>query len=73
LVSKKLFEAAEPESAIEERIFKAVQANFRKEAEINRAAERVLEENRSLSAGMDQRMLLQKIRVKIAHEQGFVL
>ena len=73
LVSKKLFELAGPATDAEEKVFAALQANFREEAAVDREAERVFEQNRSLAAGMDQRAFLRKIREKVARDRGFVL
>jgi hypothetical protein len=73
LLAGKHLTSKETPAAIEKRIFDALKANFQEEAEINREAERILEENRRMTTGMDQRTLLNKIKEKLARERGFVL
>ncbi|MGH7856462.1 MAG: DUF507 family protein [Candidatus Binatia bacterium] len=73
LVEKQLLQPRDTPAELEKRVFAALQKNFREEAEIEREAQRVLAENQKLSAGMDQRTLLVKIRQKIARDRGFVL
>ena len=58
---------------LEKRIYEALRANFQEEAAIQREAERILDENKRQTTGMDQRTLLSKIKQKLAHERGFVL
>jgi len=73
LLDEKLLVTKQPAADVAKRIFDALRANFQKEAEIVREAERILEENKRQTAGMDQRTLLLKIKEKIARERGFVL
>lgn len=72
LLDGKLLATAEAPAAIEKRIFDALKANFQEEAAIDREAERILEENKRMTTGMDQRTLLNKIKDKVARERGFV-
>jgi len=58
---------------VEKRVFEALRANFQEEAAIERDAERILQENKRQTTGMDQRTLLMKIKEKLARERGFVL
>jgi len=58
---------------VEKRILHTLRANFQEEAAIQREAERILEENKRQTTGMDQRTLLLKIKEKLARERGFVL
>lgn len=73
LLAEKLLVTKQPAVDVAKRIFDALRANFQEEAEIVREAERILEENKRQTAGMDQRTLLLKIKEKIARERGFVL
>jgi hypothetical protein len=73
LLDGKLLATAEAPAAVEKRIFEALKANFQEEAEIQREAERILEDNKRRMTGMDQRTLLTKIKEKLARERGFVL
>lgn len=73
LVDGKLLATNRPRAEVEKRVVEAIRANFREEAEIEREAERILEENRRQTTGMDQRSLLLKIKDKLARERGFVL
>ena len=58
---------------LEKRILDALRANFNEEAAIQREAEGILDANKRQTTGMDQRMLLLKIKEKLARERGFVL
>jgi hypothetical protein len=69
----KVLTTAEAAAALEKRMFDTLRANFMEEAAIQREAERILEENRRKTTGMDQRTLLLKIKEKLARERGFVL
>ena len=73
LVEKQLLAPRETSAELEKRVYEALRKNFQQEAEIDREAERILEENRGQMTGMDQRKLLQKIKEKIARDRGFVL
>ena len=73
LTEEKILEPGDSAAELEKRVFAALQKNFREEAEIEREAKRILEENRGQTVGMDQRTLLLKIRQKLARERGFVL
>lgn len=73
LVEGKLLATHRPRAEVEKRVVEAIRANFREEAAIEREAERILEENRRQTTGMDQRSLLLKIKEKLARERGFVL
>ena len=73
LVEKQLLTLRETPAELEKRVFAALRKNFQQEAEIEVEAERMIEENRSQMVGMDQRMLLHKIKEKIARDRGFVL
>lgn len=73
LVERQLLQARETPVELEKRVFTALQRNFQEEAAIDREAQRILEENRKQTVGMDQRKLLMKIKEKIARERGFVL
>jgi len=73
LVEGKLLSTTTQAPAIEKRIVEALRVNFREEAKLERDAEKILEENRRQMAGMDQRILLLKIKEKLARERGFVL
>jgi len=72
-VDGKIVAAKAPSAEIEKRIFEALRANFQEEAGIQREVERILEENKRQTTGMDQRTLLVKIKEKLARERGFVL
>lgn len=72
-VRGEILASKETPAEIEKRVFDALRANFQAEAAIEREAERILEENRRQTAGMDQRMLFVKIKEKLARERGFVL
>lgn len=72
-VDGKIVAGKAPSAEIEKRIFEALRANFQEEAAIQREAERILEENKRQTTGMDQRTLLVKIKEKLARERGFVL
>jgi len=63
----------EKPAEVEKRILDTLRANFQEEAAIQREAERILEENKRQTTGMDQRTLLLKIKEKLARERGFVL
>ena len=65
-IDGKIVAAKPPSAEIEKRIFEALRANFQAEAAIEREAERILEENKRQTTGMDQRMLLVKIKEKLA-------
>jgi hypothetical protein len=69
----KVLTTAEAAAALEKRMFDTLRANFMEEAAIQREAERILEENKRKTTGMDQRTLLLKIKEKLARERGFVL
>src|SRR5439155_207841 len=58
---------------IDKRVFEALRTNFQEEAAIERDAERILDENKRQTVGMDQRTLLVKIKERLARERGFVL
>jgi hypothetical protein len=73
LVDEKLLVTKQSTADVAKRIFEALRANFQEEAAIVREAERILEENKRQTTGMDQRTLLLKIKEKIARERGFVL
>ena len=73
LVDEKLLVTKQPTADVAKRIFEVLRANFQEEAAIVREAERILEENKRQTTGMDQRTLLLKIKEKIARERGFVL
>lgn len=73
LVKNQLLVAKQPEAEIAKRVTDTMKKNFQEEAAIGRDAERILEENRRQTGGMDQRALLFKIREKLARERGFVL
>ena len=73
LVDEKLLVSKEPATEVGRRIYEAMRANFQEEAAIEREAERILEENKRQTGGMDQRTLLMKIKEKVARERGFVL
>lgn len=73
LVDEKLLATKEPAAGVAKRIFDVLRANFQEEAAIVREAERILEENKRQTVGMDQRTLLLKIKEKVARERGFVL
>ena len=73
LVEEKLVTPKETLVALEKLVYDALRANFMQEAEILREAERILEENKRQTTGMDQRTLLVKIKEKLARERGFVL
>lgn len=73
LVDGKLLVAKSTPAELAKRVFDALRANFQEEAAIERDAEKILEENRRQTTGMDQRTLLIKIKQKLARERGFVL
>jgi hypothetical protein len=73
LVDGKLVVPKDTPAALEKLIHEALRANFLQEAEIQRDAERILEENKRQTTGMDQRTLLVKIKEKLARERAFVL
>jgi hypothetical protein len=73
LVDEKLLVTTEPTADVAKRIFDVLRANFQEETAILREAERILEENKRQTVGMDQRTLLLKIKEKVARERGFVL
>ena len=73
LLEGKLLAAKEKPAELEKRMLDALHANFNEEAAILSDAERILEENKRQTTGMDQRMLLMKIKEKLARERGFVL
>ncbi|MGH7899046.1 MAG: DUF507 family protein [Candidatus Binatia bacterium] len=73
LIDGKLLATKEAPAAVEKRIYEALKKNFQEEVAIEREAEKILEENKRQSAGMDQRALLSKIKEKLARERGFVL
>jgi hypothetical protein len=73
LVDGKIVAAVATPAEIEKRVFEALRANFQEEAAIEREAERILDENKRQTVGMDQRTLLVKIKQRLARERGFVL
>jgi hypothetical protein len=73
LVEGKIVAAMAPPAEIEKRMYDALRANFQEETAIEREAERILEQNKRQTAGMDQRTLLVKIKERLARERGFVL
>jgi len=73
LVDEQLLVTKEPAAEVAKRIFDALRANFQEEAAIVREAERILEENKRQTGGMDQRTLFLKIKEKVARDRGFVL
>jgi len=73
LVEGKLLTTEKAAAEVEKRIFEALKKNFQEELAIEREAERILEENKRQSSGMDQRTLFMKIKEKVARERGFVL
>ena len=73
LIEGKLVTPKDTPAALEKLVYDALRANFLQEAEIEREAERILEENKRQTTGMDQRTLLLKIKEKLARERGFVL
>ena len=73
LAERKLLATAESPAQVAKRLLEALKKNFREEAEIDREAERILQENKRQTVGMDQRTLLSKIKQKVARERGFVL
>jgi hypothetical protein len=73
LVESKLIAGKDKPAELEKRIYEALRAYFQEEAAIQREAERILDENKRQSTGMDQRTLLLKIKQKLARERGFVL
>ncbi len=68
-----LLMSKEPPAALEKRLIDALRKNFRDELDIDREADRILEENRRQMTGMDQRALRMKIKEKVARDRGFVL
>jgi len=68
-----LLESKAAPADVEKRVFEALRENFLKESAIEREAQRILEENRRLMGGMDQRAMLLKIKEKLARERGFIL
>ena len=73
LLDGKMLATRETAAGMEKRMLDALRANFSEEAAIQRDAERILEENKRQTTGMDQRALLMKIKEKLARERGFVL
>jgi hypothetical protein len=73
LVDGKVVATTASPAEIEKRVFEALRANFQEEAAIEREAERILDENKRQTVGMDQRTLLLKIKERLARERGFVL
>jgi len=73
LLDEQLLATKQPAADVAKRIFDALRANFQEEAAIVREAERILEENKRQTTGMDQRTLLTKIKEKVARDRGFVL
>jgi hypothetical protein len=73
LLEGKVVATKEKPAEVEKRILDTLRANFQEEAAIQREAERILEENKRQTTGMDQRTLLLKIKEKLARERGFVL
>jgi len=73
LLEGKVVTTKEKPAEVEKRILATLRANFQEEAAIQREAERILEENKRQTTGMDQRTLLLKIKEKLARERGFVL
>jgi hypothetical protein len=73
LLDGKMLATKETVAGLEKRMLDALRANFGEEAAIQRDAERILEENKRQTTGMDQRTLLVKIKEKLARERGFVL
>ncbi len=73
LLEGKVVATKEKPAEVEKRILDTLRANFNEEAAIQREAERILEENKRQTTGMDQRTLLFKIKEKLARERGFVL
>jgi hypothetical protein len=73
LLEGKVVATKEKPAEVEKRILDTLRANFNEEAAIQREAERILEENKRQTTGMDQRTLLLKIKEKLARERGFVL
>jgi hypothetical protein len=69
----KLLRTGETAAQLHKRMLDTLRANFAEEAAIQRDAERILEENKRQTIGMDQRTLLRKIKEKLARERGFVL
>jgi hypothetical protein len=69
----KLLRTEETAAELEKRMLDTLRANFKEEAAIQRDAERILEENKRQTIGMDQQTLLLKIKQKLARERGFVL
>jgi len=73
LLDGKMLATKETVTSLEKRMLDALRANFSEEAAIQRDAERILEENKRQTTGMDQRTLLAKIKERLARERGFVL
>jgi hypothetical protein len=73
LLEGKVVATKEKPAEVEKRIIDTLRGNFHEEAAIQREAERILEENKRQTTGMDQRTLLLKIKEKLARERGFVL
>jgi hypothetical protein len=73
LVDGKIVAAVATPAEIEKRVFEALRTNFQEEAAIEREAERILDENKRQTTGMDQRTLLVKIKERLARERAFVL
>jgi hypothetical protein len=73
LLEGKVVATKEKPAEVEKRILDTLRANFQEEAAIQREAERILEENKRQTTGMDQRTLLLKIKEKLARERCFVL
>jgi len=73
LVDGKIVAAVASPAEIEKRVFDALRANFQEETAIEREAERILDQNKRQTTGMDQRTLFVKIKERLARERGFVL
>ena len=73
LVDGKIVAKVATPAEIDKRVFEALRTNFQEEAAIERDAERILDENKRQTVGMDQRTLLVKIKERLARERGFVL
>jgi hypothetical protein len=72
-LERRLLKTEATAAELEKRMLDTLRANFNEEAAIQREAERILEENKRQTIGMDQRTLLLKIKEKLARERGFVL
>jgi hypothetical protein len=71
LLEGKVVATKEKPAEVEKRILDTLRANFQEEAAIQREAERILEENKRQTTGMDQRTLLLKIKEKLARGASF--